>query len=749
MAEGKIKYDDLFDKDLIEKIAQLKAEMESLRQSATDIKGNLPRTGNKAGDLEKLNQVQRERIKLQEKLSALESEEVKANLELKQQISERLRQQKDEIKLQNSKEGSMERLSTELKRLKSEYRQLSEAERTNVNVGGKMLKNIQEQDKKIKDLDKSLGDHQRNVGNYSGSIIDAVKNMGGFNGKLNALSNGFGGLKNGLKTARAGFVSLKSALISTGIGALVVALGSIVAYFSKTTKGTRQLSAVMSGIGGVIDVLVDKLATLGEFFVNVVQNPLKYFSILKDYITDRIVPIFGSLGKIIKNAVTFNWSELGDNVDEFSENFSAVQEDWNTLAKKNTEAFKDMFNTMGKAYQENKALEESRQKLKDAERDLSVELAKNKKEYQDLLLISRDETKSFEERQAALKKANDIELSNLENTTKLAEEKVRLTKEQADWNAKNGQIQEEDLELIAEAEKELYELQATNAARRREIINRQIELSNKQASAAKAAAKEYSDFIKLLNDDMLSFEDSIMAESEKQSEKLMDNIIQGQIDASKATKEEMEKQKKEIESLVSAYQDAGMTIGQAFGEMLANQEISFGDFLKNMAIMLLDAIEKQMQMYIFQSFAQKIATKGPAGAIEAAIIAGIIKAAFTALKGTVMKFEKGEVDISGPRHSQGGIKAEIEGGESVINRGATARSRETLKLINAGLISDRDIIPAMALKGYNTNNIKIDNDFSEMVKKQDQTNELLKKFKFMSADGKKVLDIHGNRLNYV
>jgi len=47
------------------------------------------------------------------------------------------------------------------------------------------------------------------------------------------------------------------------------------------------------------------------------------------------------------------------------------------------------------------------------------------------------------------------------------------------------------------------------------------------------------------------------------------------------------------------------------------------------------------------------------------------------------KFAEGEVDIAGPSHSKGGVPAEIEGGESVINKHATAKHKALLQAINA------------------------------------------------------------------
>jgi hypothetical protein len=77
-------------------------------------------------------------------------------------------------------------------------------------------------------------------------------------------------------------------------------------------------------------------------------------------------------------------------------------------------------------------------------------------------------------------------------------------------------------------------------------------------------------------------------------------------------------------------------------------------------------------------------------AAAAVVALGAIQAAFVAAR-PLPSFAKGEVDIKGKRHSAGGIKAEIEGGESVINRMGTANAPELLKGINNGLIKDNDL----------------------------------------------------------
>lgn len=74
----------------------------------------------------------------------------------------------------NYQEGSYRALNQELVNLRNEYKNLSEAERNNAEVGGAMLSRIQELDTELKSIDATLGNHQRNVGNYKSAIEDVT-----------------------------------------------------------------------------------------------------------------------------------------------------------------------------------------------------------------------------------------------------------------------------------------------------------------------------------------------------------------------------------------------------------------------------------------------------------------------------------------------------------------------------------------------------------------------------------------------
>ena len=65
-------------------------------------------------------------------------------------------------------------------------------------------------------------------------------------------------------TAKASFATIKAGIMSTGIGALVIAVGSLISYFTNTKRGADQLSQAFTAMGAVVDVLTDRLSKVGE-----------------------------------------------------------------------------------------------------------------------------------------------------------------------------------------------------------------------------------------------------------------------------------------------------------------------------------------------------------------------------------------------------------------------------------------------------------------------------------------------------
>lgn len=123
------------------------------------------------------------------------------------------------VKQQSAIAGSMRDLGLQLETNRMKYRNLSEAERNNADIGGKLLATIQAQDAKLKQLDATLGNHQRNVGNYEkalqgmGNQFMTIFSAAGLaNIATSALSSAFQGIKQWVSGATEAFTRQENAI---------------------------------------------------------------------------------------------------------------------------------------------------------------------------------------------------------------------------------------------------------------------------------------------------------------------------------------------------------------------------------------------------------------------------------------------------------------------------------------------------------------------------------------------------------
>lgn len=71
------------------------------------------------------------------------------------------------------------------------------------------------------------------------------------------------------------FGSIKAGLISTGIGAFVVLIGSLATYFTQTKKGAELLEQAFAGVGAAISVITDRISQIGGAIAKVFSGDFK------------------------------------------------------------------------------------------------------------------------------------------------------------------------------------------------------------------------------------------------------------------------------------------------------------------------------------------------------------------------------------------------------------------------------------------------------------------------------------------
>lgn len=267
------------------------------------------------------------------------------------------------------------------------------------------------------------------------NIGKVTKDAQGLASEFKVMGVSLNSLKSSLKsvasTAKASFSTWKKAAMSTGIGALVIAVGSLVTWFNKTKKGAEALEKVFAGVGAAVNVIVDRVSKFGGAIVKLFQKDTK-----------------GAL-------------------EDLKATFSGIGE--------------EIVNDTKRAIELKKAFQE----LRDSQRDLNVETAKQRAEIERLKLIAEDTTKSEEVRLKAAQDAFDIENKLLDQRVANAEEALRIQRQEMEL----GENLAEDLDKEAELEINLFNI-------KQESITKQIELNNKingikrEAEAKEIAALE-------------------------------------------------------------------------------------------------------------------------------------------------------------------------------------------------------------------------------------------------------------------
>lgn len=273
-------------------------------------------------------------------------------------------------------------------------------------------------------LDKSVDTVKKDTAELS-------KSLGGVSGKIDQLSGGllstFKGIGSGISTAVKGFGALRVAIAATGIGALLLAVTSLVSFFTKTEKGANQLKVVFAAFGAVVQTIVNGLESIGEGITDIINKESEVDSFWKKF------------GDAARGA----FAQAFPGFDILITKFAAVAEEGAKLQKQLNDI----------------AIEE---------RKLRVERSAANKEIEQQKSIGEDITKSTSERIDALQKASSIE-------DELLQKELRLARQTLENRRQNLKFAEDEIEAkneIADLTVKVNELENQSITRQREVQNR-------------------------------------------------------------------------------------------------------------------------------------------------------------------------------------------------------------------------------------------------------------------------------------
>ena len=333
-------------------------------------------------------------------------------------------------------------------------------------------------------------------------------------GEFTVMGVSLNGVKKGFAaaavTAKGMFGSIKAGLISTGIGAFVVIIGSLVTYFTNTKAGAELLEKTLKTVGATISVLTDRISTFGGAVIKFFKGDFKGAA------EDAVSSVKGIVAEV-KEEITVTMKMVDAN-----------------------------------------------QKLRDAQRELNVETAQSIAQVEKLKLTAEDITKTYVEREEAATKAFNIE-KNLENQRiALAEKAVAQEKIRQSMMGKDG-VMAEDLDALAELEINLANVRQESAGRQISLQNFLNGLRNEELAKLeeiKAAEIERFEGIEKLITETIEANDQLI----QADNSVLDNYLANNAKKKKDAKLLADAQKgMALDGLALAVQIAGegSTIGKA------------------------------------------------------------------------------------------------------------------------------------------------------------------------------------------
>ena len=311
---------------------------------------------------------------------------------------------------------------------------------------------------------------------------------------LNGVKAAFGKV---IPMAKLMFTSIKVGLAATGIGLFVVAIGSLMTFFTKTKRGAEMLEKATAGLGAAFAVITDRMSALGEGLVNVFTNPQEavknLWETIKTNLINRVEGMmmqFEALGTVIQGALDLDFDEIKKGMGDFGDATLQVATGMDEIQRKDfAESIKDIATEIKEETKAAIELKGALQAIKDEERAFSIEKAKTRQEIQKARLEAIDENKTLDERIEALQRAADLEIATTENAIAMQDRKLKAKQAEVDL----GESLAEDFDELAQLEVELIDLQTQSFQTRKRIATELETLTNEQIALDKQAAKDKID----------------------------------------------------------------------------------------------------------------------------------------------------------------------------------------------------------------------------------------------------------------
>ena len=328
----------------------------------------------------------------------------------------------------NSEAESVETLRAKLSLNTKALNKMSVEQRTNSEAGKQMVAQTKEISDKLKDLEKGVGDTRRNVGNYAEDIEKATGSLGGMTGATGQMVKGMSGGIASIKAFNAALMANPFVAIASAILAVISAIGKLM---DRNNELAVSVKTILAPIELIITKVLDAVAAL---FVEIVK--------VFEWLAEAYIKVYNWLGLISDETV------------------KSIE-----TARGMAQVERDIYN---------------------AETDLIVVLARQRREMEEQKAILADQTKSSKERQDAANEALRISREMEASELKILEAKYQQIKTQNELSYTSDEDRRKEQEALAALE----EKRAQYLSQRKELTSQVSGLEKADMAAAAVADKK-------------------------------------------------------------------------------------------------------------------------------------------------------------------------------------------------------------------------------------------------------------------
>lgn len=340
----------------------------------------------------------------------------------------------------------------------------------------KVVKGVDDVAKKTKESLKKAKDGSKELTDELNKLKDKIKNELGPAGEIiTKISGAFGRVLTSAKSAALGVRGFAIALISTGIGAIVVGLGALVAAFISTERGSKAVQKQIERLRVIFDSLLGGLQDLSfkavDLFKKLFSDPQEALKELGGLIKTELLERFDAL-KQIAPALGLIFS------GKLRQGFAALA----NVAGKVAFGIDDVTGKLNEAVGVADKLTVAKNKLELQEQRLRLEVARLSRAYQDAredaLQVGAGQLEDIEKQIAANNRARDLRAQIAAKEIESERTRLQVIRLQNSTSDTSIAQKKEEIDVLARIE----ELQSAARRENEERLTKDIELRGKIVS---------------------------------------------------------------------------------------------------------------------------------------------------------------------------------------------------------------------------------------------------------------------------